>query len=462
MTVERSIEQSLPEILAGLGAGPAPDYADLVLERVAHTRQRPTWVFPERWIPLDFAARRNALQRPLLVLLVILLTLAVGAAAVYIGSRPRLPAPFGPALNGSLVYGSQGDIFAGTPGGSSTLIVGGPEFDFGAFYSPDGSKVAFYRRADQSLDGATDILVADADGSHAQLITPRPLREIPWSAIWTPDGSEIAVMTSQRADGRLEFFDATMAAEPRVFDPGLRMDTFAFQPPDGRRILFNTQLGNKVGLYVIDRDGTNLTTLIPPYEANIPQNAAGYWNLTSDIRDLRNSIWSPDGQRIVFQQAVLPKDARQARLFLEMHLFMMDADGTNLRPITTGESIDAYPAWSPDGMRIAFLRYRLDVDAWTYAVLRRSDGFVTRTGPAISDGMGLGADWSPGLATIAWSPDSTALLAIARYQRGTYLLDPDGGPARPLPWTIETPKSWGVSGFLNGFDPGSWQRKASP
>lgn len=465
MTVDRNIERALPEILVQLGAGPAPDYAEVVLERARETRQRPAWIFPERWIPVDPLALRHALQRPLVILVVILLTMAVGAAAIYVGSRPRLPAPFGPALNGSLVYGSQGDIYAGAPGAPAKIIVGGPEFDFGAFYSPDGAKVAFYRRADESLDGATDIVVAEQDGSNATVITPRPLREIPWSAIWTPDGSEIAVLTSQRADGYLEFFDATRAAEPRRFDPGLHVDTFAFQPPDGRRILFNSQDGPRVGLYAIDRDGSNLTTLVPPYVATIPQNVHGYWNLTSDLQDLRNSIWSPDGRHIVYQQAVLPDDPQMSGILLEMHLFMMDADGGNTQQITTGESIDAYPTWSPDGKRIAFLQFRLDIDAWTYAVFRFSDGTVTRTGPTIADGIpgesGV-IDWSPGLATIAWSPDSTALLAIARYQRGTYLLDPDGGPARTLPWTVETPETWGVGGFLNGFDPGSWQRKASP
>lgn len=458
MTIDRRIEAALPEILAELGAGPRPDYVALVLERSARSRQRPGWFVPARWVPerLVAAGIPGLRLRPVVALL--LLALSVAATAVYVGSRPRLPAPFGPARNGSLVYGSDGDIFAGTPDGRSTAIVAGPEYDFGAFYSPDGTKFAFYRRADQTVGAATDMLVARADGSDVTRITPHPLEEIPWSASWMPDGSAIAVMTSQRADGRLEFYDATGVGRQRVIELGLRIDTFAFQPPAGRRILFSAQGEDGTGLYTMDRYGSRVTTLIAPYHSDQPQNTGGFWNITSDIRDLRNSIWSPDGRRIVFQQTVIAGDSRQ------MRLFMMDSYGTHIQPITfpDGDSIDAHPAWSPDGTRIAFLRYRLDLNAWTYAVVRLSDGVVTRTGPTIPDGMDPDS-WSPGLATIAWSPDGTVLFAVERSgSQRAHILDFDGGESRELPWTIETPESWGLTGFMNGFDPGSWQRLASP
>ena len=38
MTIDRRIEDRLPRVLAELGAGPEPDYADLVLARATHAR----------------------------------------------------------------------------------------------------------------------------------------------------------------------------------------------------------------------------------------------------------------------------------------------------------------------------------------------------------------------------------------------------------------------------------------
>jgi dipeptidyl aminopeptidase/acylaminoacyl peptidase len=54
--------------------------------------------------------------------------------------------------------------------------------------------------------------------------------------------------------------------------------------------------------------------------------------------------WSPDGSRIAFTS-------------VRRHgIFVMNADGTSLRRVTTSPSIDFQPTWSPDGRRLAFAR----------------------------------------------------------------------------------------------------------
>ena len=52
--------------------------------------------------------------------LVALLALLLAASlAVYIGSQPRLPDPFGLASNGLVAYSTDGDIYTGGPGHGS-------------------------------------------------------------------------------------------------------------------------------------------------------------------------------------------------------------------------------------------------------------------------------------------------------------------------------------------------------
>ena len=460
MTMDRSLEPRLPAILTELGAGPAPDYAGLVLDRTAGAAQRPAWRFANRWLRLDpgFGAAAAYRLRPVVVLVVVaLLVAALIGAAVYVGSRPHLPAPFGLAANGSMTFGSSGDILREDPDGVVRTLIGGSAYDFAPFYSPDGTRVAFLRRLDPAvLDGATDLVVADADGSDATVVNPTPLLEIPWSVTWKPDSSAIALLTSPRLDGALELFDATGPREPQVIDPGLHIDSFAFQPPSGDRIAFRGQSGFEIGLYSMRADGSDVRTLIEPYippEAPDVKSDPMYasvktWGNIRTSPDLRNPAWSPDGSSLVVQQTIYPNGTYQSVLM------QLAADGSDLHPITSGDGLllDTYPTWSPDGHRIAFLRYDQATREWDVLVLDRDTGAVVRTGPSTPDG----------LVGLSWSPDGTSLLDIEHSgERRAWLLDPTGGPARERAWFVESDGYWDQRNADNGFDPGSWQRQAT-
>lgn len=108
--------------------------------------------------------------------------------------------------------------------------------------------------------------------------------------------------------------------------------------------------------------------------------------------------WSPDGSRIAFRVSD-PDGCRNCS-----DLFVADADGTNLRRLTTGESASA-PAWSPDGSTIAFA-------AGNAIGTIRSDG----TGLVRLTGEDGGLYASP-----AWSPDG-ARIAFVRF--GPMLVPP--------------------------------------
>ena len=46
-------EKDLPGLLAELAPRAKPDYRDDIVRQTARTRQRPAWMFPERWIPMS-------------------------------------------------------------------------------------------------------------------------------------------------------------------------------------------------------------------------------------------------------------------------------------------------------------------------------------------------------------------------------------------------------------------------
>jgi hypothetical protein len=150
MTNERHLERDLPAILGEIATGRYPDYIDDVLTTTARRRQRPAWTFPERWLAVELVTSRVGTTRmpwrQVGVLALIALLLAA-ALAVYIGSgTPHLPAPFGPADNGAIVYARNRDIVVrDSVTSAERILVGGPTDDHDPGFSPDGTSLLVIR-----------------------------------------------------------------------------------------------------------------------------------------------------------------------------------------------------------------------------------------------------------------------------------------------------------------------------
>jgi WD40 repeat protein len=158
-----------------------------------------------------------------------------------------------------------------------------------------------------------------------------------------------------------------------------------------------------------------------------------------DVSD-RLPAWSQDGRRIVF--------VRQAES--STRLYVLEIDSGELKPITP-PSMEVYrPSWSPDGELIAFAGVGENVsDIWVV----RPDGSELRR---ITEGTFFASDaprWSPDGSTIAFTanlPDNDGA-----YREGwdVYLVGRDGSGLRnltstPDPERNESPIGWMAGGNL--------------
>jgi len=115
-------------------------------------------------------------------------------------------------------------------------------------------------------------------------------------------------------------------------------------------------------------------------------DGTGTRRLTSTPADEGHPTWSPDGERIAFSRGT------------SGDLYVMNADGSRVKPLASGPANETQPAWSPDGRSIAFVSRMPGTQVRELWVMR-ADGSEPRRLTRLE-----AATASP-----AWSPDGTRI-----------------------------------------------------
>jgi Tol biopolymer transport system component len=182
--------------------------------------------------------------------------------------------------------------------------------------------------------------------------------------------------------------------------------------------------GGDYALYGMNADGSRIKRLSRGEEGGASSPAKLYFQ--------DEPAWSRDGRRIAFTSK---RDG-------PVHIFVMRADGSGTRRVTSSKEDDSHPTWSPDGRWIAFARGR--------------SGDLWRVHP---DGSGLQRiDKDPASESApAWSPRG-GLIAYSRRTPGSpvqeiWLMRPDGTHKRELTHlgAVSTLPAWSPDGEQVAF-----------
>lgn len=203
--------------------------------------------------------------------------------------------------------------------------------DVSAFWSPDGSQIAFLRRGGELDDTFLRAYVMNADGSEQRRLIDDP-DVLSGGVSWSPNGLQIAlrVFNYEVAPGSPPVNDIL------ILDVGSGEEVLRIADGsdhagkrwshDGTKLAFTSNRDGLYQLYVVDVTRGTQTKLAE--EGNV---------LAFD--------WSPDNERLAF-------NASPDKVF---DIYVVRSDGTRLvMNLTDRAAYDVGGGWSPDGQRIAF------------------------------------------------------------------------------------------------------------
>ncbi|HEY3065884.1 MAG TPA: Tol-Pal system beta propeller repeat protein TolB [Methylomirabilota bacterium] len=207
--------------------------------------------------------------------------------------------------------------------------------------------------------GAKEIYVADYDGAGAVAVTHNGTINL--SPVWSPDARSLAVTSYMKGYPDLYRLFPFERRPEQMLAAFAGINSSPAWSPDGKSLAVTLSKDGNPELYVL-----NIAT-------GVFRRLTRHGGIDTD------PSWSPDGRQIAF---VSDRNGTA-------HIFVMDAEGANVRQLTSG-AMQTQPRWSPKGDIIAFTTRQGNHDVWAV----NADGSGARrltTGP----GNNQGPSWAP-------------------------------------------------------------------
>ena len=193
-------------------------------------------------------------------------------------------------------------------------------------WAPDASRIAFTCYV--PFRGVVSAQICMYSVVSDRLIAFPRYRGTNSSPAFSPDGTQIAFMSSQNGDPEIYTCDSTGGHLKRItFAAGVNTSP-VWNPKTGNQIVFVSDRAGDPVLYMMNSDGTNVQKI--------------------DLPDMGYSVdptWSPNGQLLAFSWR---------RPSGNFDIYVMDIVSHQLVELTRDEGRNERPSWAPDGRHLVF------------------------------------------------------------------------------------------------------------
>lgn len=303
-------------------------------------------------------------------------------------------------------------------------------------WSPNGKFIAYWTHtAGPGKDAAVanrDIWMIPADGGTPWKVTDDA--DVDWCPAWSPDGSVLYFVSNR--GGSMNLWRVPMnAATGKPTGPPQPATTPA-------AYVGRIRVAGAGGLIAFEnRNNTSNISRASFDEARATMGPLE--TVTSGSRAFRFVDPSPDGRSLVLGTGFLQVE----------DLFISDADGSNLRQLTTDSFNDRYPKWSPDGQSIAFYSNR----SGKYEIWTTTPSGLLKQMTDAKDYTALYPRWSPDGTRMTFT-DVSAKRAVVMFDprkpwrdQTPEVLPPPAGPGSYLQGRLHwSPDSTKLAGIVNG------------
>jgi len=304
-------------------------------------------------------------------------------------------------------------------------------------WSPDGKRLAY----SLEVKGFKKIFTQEIDSGKSSQLTIGSYDDI--QPAWGPAGDSILFVRSNQARGKLQpgdvfgqyndgdiwRIDLQSGKEQKIISNGFN-PSFS---PDGKLIALDASWAGPRRIWIVNNHGSN------------PQQITGD---VSEAVSHVNPSWSPDGNKIVFQNIERTKfDIKLVELLSRkvewvtndlfqdlnpvwsgdhiyfssyrsggLNIWRIPADGSGApQQLTIGAGQDVEIAISPNGKQLAFTILRQNADVWKLAVSETAEPINAASSVIVSTREDSRGAWSPDGNQIAFNSDRTGDMNIWKY-----------------------------------------------